>query len=270
MAYDHRGPGEQPGPQPEFPEFPEVSSDDARPTGVPSAGPDASGRPAIHAGRPERPERPERIALPQVRLDDAGEFTVVSSADPAALDFDPFPMPQLPGSAAAWAGRILERIWARHRRCAAAVLMLDVVRENGADPAAGNDGHDGHDGVPQAGVYVGRGWSAALPRQTCGRTAANWSARRSDFPTFPPGAAVAGSFQARVLSRGEELVDVAPPVDGVHLVLLLTPDATEASPREVACVLRANGVSKLVGPGNLIYDDCEAAIDDALPRLTLK
>lgn len=183
---------------------------------------------------------PAPRSLPIVRLSDDGEHVVVLPQG----DFDgpgdqPLHLPPVPKSLTDWVALLGERFRRVHRRCVATVLLLDVRTA---------------------------GWSAAVPAQRCGRTAACWSAARVDFPHFPPDAVVAGSFQTRVLSPGEDPGDCPPPHDGLHFVHVLAGDGESQT---IHSYFRAGGDTRPVPAADVIFDDLEAVIEQALPRLTL-
>lgn len=185
-------------------------------------------------------------ALPQLRLADNGAVvSVLPSAPTGAGDertaplFNPFGLPQVPKSLTDHLALLGERFHARHGRCVAAVLLLDVAS---------------------------RQWSWAIPAQRCARDAACWSASRADFPAFPPTALLAGSFQTRVLAEGEQPADCPPPHDGLHFVLVA---GQRGEPPAIWSFVRAAGRTRHVPAADLIVDDLDAAIAQALPRLTL-
>lgn len=111
-----------------------------------------------------------------------------------------------------------------------------------------------------------RQWSSAIPAQRCAKDAACWSASRADFPDFPSAALLAGSFQTRVLADGEQPADCPPPHDGLHFVLVA---GRHGAPPTIWSFIRAAGITRHVPAADLIVNDLDAAIDQALPQLTL-
>jgi hypothetical protein len=193
---------------------------------------------------PGSPE-PQPRALPQVRLVEDEHAVRVHLADGSVVaGFRPFGLPAVPQSLTDWTAIFCERFWADRRRCVAMVLMLDLKT---------------------------RGWAMALPAQRCGRDAACWSTLRADFPQFPDTAVLCGTFQSRVLAAGEDPADAVPPVPGLHFVLSL-PGTAEMQPGRVYCFVRtgaAAGSTRLVPADDVILDDWAAALEQALPRLTM-
>jgi hypothetical protein len=201
---------------------------------------------------PDPVHGPAVRALPQVRLaDDRDVITVLPPATMAGGDaFTPFGLPQVPRSLTDWLAHLDERFHREHHRCVAAVLLLHPARAS---------------------------WAMAVPAQRCGREAACWSASVADFPWYPPGAVLAGSFQTRVLAPGEAPGDCPPPHDGCHFVLVLPHRAGGATAASVPgaptagiwCFVRAGGVTRLVPADDVLYDDWRATIEQAMPRLRL-
>jgi hypothetical protein len=190
-------------------------------------------------------------ALPQIQLvDDGRTMRVLPPVRAAGADdddaaapapsFAPFDFPRVPKTMTDFLALLGDRFRARHGRCVAAVLLLDAAT---------------------------RQWSSAIPAQRCARDAACWSASRADFPTFPRGALLAGSFQTRVLSAGESPADCPPPHDGLHFVLLL--GRPGGDPPTIWCFVRAGGATRRVAAADVVVDDLDATIREALPRLTL-
>ena len=206
-------------------------SDTADPTPPPPAG-------------PSEPQQPSR-ALPQVRLVEDEHAVRVHLADGTVVaGFRPFGLPAIPQSLCDWCAIFCERFWAERKRCVAMVLMLDVRT---------------------------RGWAMALPAQRCGRDAACWSTARADYPQFPETAVLCGTFQSRILAPGEDPADAVPPAAGLHFVLSL-PGTAEVQPGRVYCFVRtdaAAGSTRLVPAADVILDDWAAALEQALPRVTL-
>lgn len=188
---------------------------------------------------------PPARALPQVRLvEDEHAVTVHLAEGSVTAGFRPFGLPPIPQSLTDWLAIFSERFWAEQHRCVAAVLLLDIQS---------------------------CGWAMALPAQRCGRDAACWSTLRSDFPQFPDTAVLCGTFQSRVLAEGEDPADAVPPIPGLHLVLSL-PGTVEVQPGRVYCFVRTDAVAgstRLVPAADVIFDDWAAALEQALPRLTM-
>ncbi len=184
----------------------------------------------------------EASALPQARLSDDGPTILVlppQCPGSAVPMFEPFGLPQLPKSLTDWLAILGERFRARHGRSIAAVLLLDTDCKQ---------------------------WSMVVPAQRCDRDASCWSASRKDFPDFPRNTLLAGSFQSRLLSSGEEPADCPPPHDGLHLVSIV---GRKDEPPTVWCFVRAGCRTRLVRAVDLIADDWENVIVQALPRITL-
>ncbi len=151
--------------------------------------------------------------------------------------FDPFEMPQIPRSLADWLLSLCQHFWNQHRRCLAAVLLLDSQTH---------------------------GWGTAIPTQRCSRDASCWSTRRENVDGLLPTHLLAGSFQCRIISPGEELADAVPPVDGVHLVLQLTPQKNV-----LAMFIRMNGIVQAASADRVFLDDWENMLRRVESRLTL-
>ncbi|HEX8911284.1 MAG TPA: hypothetical protein VF796_02915 [Humisphaera sp.] len=193
---------------------------------------------------------PSTRAVPVVRLSDDGEHVVVLDprADAAGFAAGGVPyLPPVPKSLTDWSALVCDRFRRAHGRCFAVVLLLELDRGRS-------------DGVTP--------WAAVVPAQRCGRTAACWSVARADLPRFPDRAAVAGSFQTRALSPGEDPADCPPPHDGVHFVHTLA--ETPGGPQHIHCFLRAGGETRPVRADAVVFDDLAAAIAQARPRITFE
>jgi hypothetical protein len=178
-------------------------------------------------------------ALPQLYLDNNGPVTVAHPAVGSTLRFEPFNLPLMPQSMTDWCAQAAQRFWRQRQRCLGIVLLLNVRT---------------------------REWTAAIPSQRCSKSASCWSAALADFPSFPPETILAGSFQTRLLGGGEEPADCPPPHDGIHLVQQAGP---EPIPQPVWCLARAGGRTFDVKPHDVLFDDIDAALQQAAPRLTV-
>jgi hypothetical protein len=178
-------------------------------------------------------------ALPQLTLDNEGPTTVAHPHRGSTLTFVPFDLPLLPQNLTDWCAQVAQRFWIQRRRCLGLVLLLDVRTHE---------------------------WTAAIPAQRCAKSASCWSAALADFTSFPPETVLGGSFQTRVLSRGEEPADCPPPHDGIHLVQRAGP---EPSPHSVWCLARAGGSTFTVEPRDVLFDDVAVALEQAAPRLAV-
>jgi hypothetical protein len=207
-------------------------------------GPADAGNPAAGGGLPR--------ALTQVRLVRGAGVTIVEPSRPPAEvpgggagegvePFTAFPMPRVPKSLADWVAIFGETFWQRHRRCAAALLLLGGAA---------------------------RRWGMTIPPQRCSRDSACWSTRIEDSSGDAAGPAgdglLAGTFQTRVLTRGEDPADAPPPHDGLHFVHMLG----EGEPA-IHCFVRAGGVCSAVSAADVLMDDWDYMLEQSLPRMQL-
>jgi hypothetical protein len=107
-------------------------------------------------------------------------------------------------------------------------------------------------------------WITAIPAQRCSRDASCWSTRKEDVDGLPSNQLLAGSFQCRVLSPGDELADSVPHLDGVHMVLQLTPEHNA-----LAVFLRMGGIVQAALVDRVFVDDWENMLRRVKSRLTL-
>lgn len=178
-------------------------------------------------------------ALPQIVLCNDGPVTLAKPAENTSLTFETFALPPVPQSVTDWCALVGQRFWADRSRCLGIMLLLNVKLLQ---------------------------WSTAIPAQRCSPTASCWSAALADFPDFPPGNVLAGSFQTRVLNSGEEPIDCPPPSQGLHFVQRLGPDV---KPQPIWSFVRAGDQTIAVDGCDVIFDDWSAALDQAMPRLTI-
>lgn len=110
-----------------------------------------------------------------------------------------------------------------------------------------------------------RAWGVAIPAQRCAGDAACGSAARAVFPAFPSNVAVAGSFQSRILSGGESPADAAA---GGRIAPRDDDRPKGAAPARAR--VRAGGrAHRSSAADRAIVDDWRAALDQAMPRLSL-
>jgi hypothetical protein len=157
----------------------------------------------------------------------------------ASAGFEPFSLPQISQSLTDWCAFTTMRFWHDHQRALALLLLLDLPS---------------------------RQWAAAIPAQHCSKHASCWSAAKADFPQFPPNSVLAGSYQSRILCSGEEPSDCPPPHDGLHFVQMLD---SHSQAQVIWSFIRAQNQTRSVDGSSVILDDWAAAIDQAMPRLTL-
>lgn len=201
-----------------------------------------AGNPAAGGGLPR--------ALTRVRLVRGAGVTIVEPSRPPAgvpgggagegvEPFSPFPMPRVPKSLADWIAIFGETFWQRHRRCAAALLLLGRAHR----------------------------WGMTIPPQRCSRDSACWSTRLEDS-SGEAGLAgdclLAGTFQTRMLARGEDPSDAPPPHDGLHFVHVLG----EGDPA-IHCFVRAGGECEAVPAADVLVDDWDYMLEQCLPRMQL-
>lgn len=141
-----------------------------------------------------KPDVPSPRSLPLARLClENGDLILHPPVNEPEL-FAPFPLPKLMRTMTDWLAAASEQFYQQHGRCLAIVLLVDPAQQ---------------------------AWGITVPRQRCGVDGCCWSTSRDDFTDLPAGSVVAGSFQGRVLARGDEIGDCPPPHDGVHLVHLI-------------------------------------------------
>ena len=180
-------------------------------------------------------------ALPQVRLlrdDKDGAVVAPLPADAAGAEyppFEPFSLVKFPRVMSDLLASLADRVYRGHDRCVAAVLLLEL-------PV--------------------RTWQFRVPVQRCSHTSACWSVRVRDVQDVPANALLAGSFQSRRLSAGEEVADAVPPHDGLHLVQVLEPHA-----QVIHCFLRGEGRTDAVPPQHVLLDDVELWLSECRHKL---
>ncbi|MDB5358379.1 MAG: hypothetical protein JWN24_4832 [Phycisphaerales bacterium] len=180
---------------------------------------------------------PAARALEHVRLFLKDGVAHVAPSDGTPAGTAPIPLPPIPMSLTEWLAFFGQKFLARHRRCAAALLLLDC----------------------STGL-----WAMTLPAQRAGRDACCWEITGRHLPVVPPGMLVAGSFQTRVFSPGEAVADAVPPVDGVHLV-----HHQVGGQFRVDCFVCMQGAISPIPVEVLLVDDMEIALQSAMPRITL-
>lgn len=178
-------------------------------------------------------------ALPQIVLCNDGSITMAKPAENTPFNFKPFSLPPVPQSVTDWSALVAQRFWTDRGRCLGILLLLNVKSLQ---------------------------WSTAIPAQRCSPTASCWSAALADFPDFPPDTVLAGSFQTRVLSSGEEPIDCPPPSQGLHFVQSVRPDL---KPQAIWSFVRVGDQTVAVDGCDVIFDDWSAALDQAMARLTI-
>jgi hypothetical protein len=200
---------------------------------------ETAGPPALPAGRPLPVVRlllPDGHDRPLVAPPDAPDGPAASS-DPADA-FDPFPLPPLPLSQHCWQTGLAAEFGRRHRRCLAALLVLDCRRRRWARPL--------------------------LPAQACGRDGACWTLDPGgDARRPPPGYRVGGSFQACRAGDLFEAAAAVPPLDGLHVVQADTGRGWAAF-----AFLRAGGQTTVVPHEHATADDWDQALAEAAGWMT--
>lgn len=183
-------------------------------------------------------------ALPTLRLIENGDHWLATPPNAAASGettrpLSPFVLPRIPESLVHWLTIGGEAVWSRRQRCVAALLVL--------------------------GIRSGR-WTTRLPSQRCGPDAACWAALRDPLPGLPDDACLGGSYQTRVIGRGEHPSDTVPAVPGVHLVHCV---GQADGRRPLWTFVRAGETLRPVCPDRIIVNDWADAVDEAMPRLRL-
>lgn len=175
--------------------------------------------------------------FPTIVLSKATGHWLASPADrqcSASQIFLPFPLPLPPRSLIDWLVVAGHRVWRQHRRCIAALLLVD--RCSGQ-------------------------WTLRLPRQRCGADRADWSVSRSDFAKLPASMHIGGTFQS--ISCKMTPQDVAPAHDGFHFTLAVT------AQKPLMAFVRCGNSIQTVEPLAILASDWAKAIDDAMPRLRI-
>lgn len=175
----------------------------------------------------------------QNRLIVAAPSAVTGRPDPGPT-FDPFPLPPLPLSLHCWLTGLAAEFHRRHRRCLAALLLLDCEQRRWVQPL--------------------------VPAQACGRDGAAWTLDPGNAPRPHVHRRVAGSFQTR---DADDLFDAAgsvPQLDGLHLVQALMGKAPISV---VFMFLHAEGETNIVAPDNVMHDDWDEALIEAAGRMTI-
>src|SRR5882724_5266700 len=174
------------------------------------------------------PAQPDPIDL--VRLTRSENRFLVHP--PAHLRLPSFVLPPLPMSVTNRCLVMAQSFWATHRRCIGFLLLMDCENHR---------------------------WGCGIPTQRCSADAACWNINRRDFDELPASSVVAGSFQSRVVSNLEELVDAPPPCPGLHLVHRVGGDYNGP---EIATFLRAGEICLPIQPEVALFDDWSAALTD--------
>jgi hypothetical protein len=151
--------------------------------------------------------------------------------------FAPFVMPPLPMRHSDRCVSMAQTFYLRTDRCMSLLLMLNVRTQN---------------------------WAVVIPSQRCAKDAACWNVNRKDFPDLPPEFLLAGSFQSRSALKHEELSDVPPPHDGIHMVL----QVGEQYPT-VWTMLRIGEACQIVRPNQVLFDETQETLDQIMHLLTL-
>src|SRR4051812_29103773 len=113
--------------------------------------------------------------------------------------FEPFALPPIPLSMHCWLAGLGAEFRRRHRRCIAALLVLDCAQRRWLPPV--------------------------LPSQACREEGASWTLDVGDVGPLPPNRRFAGSFQMRVGRDMTDAVSGVPQLDGVHVVQTVSRDA---------------------------------------------
>lgn len=167
----------------------------------------------------------------------------VTPPQSATTPLAPIPLPPVPRSLADWLAAFGQSFLHRHRRCVAALLLLDC----------------------SSGL-----WAMTIPTQRASRDSSCWQVAGSDRPCLPPGFVVAGSFQTRLLCPGESMADAVPPVDGVHLVQ--DQHIQQNQPGEqfrIGCFLGVGGIVRPVSCEQVLLDDMALTLEEVMARVTL-
>jgi hypothetical protein len=173
-------------------------------------------------------------SIPHARLSREGEGILIYPAM-AGNQTNAYALCRLPRSLADQLGTACQWFWQRHQRCLGILLLLE----------------------PEHHI-----WSVVIPAQRCSRDSACWSASRRDLPGIGPSMVLMGSFQSRMLGKGEDPADCPPPHDGLHLVMSIGSGLPQ-----VHTFLRCDGQTRPVPVSDVLFDDIEHLFEEAIGRL---
>jgi len=152
-----------------------------------------------------------------------------------------FELPKLPSGLIDWLTTLSHQFWATHHRCLASLLLLE------AGP---------------------RTWAIGIPNQRCSSDSSCWTIpQRAWQPDLQEPFLLAGSFQIRILGKGEAAIDAVPPLDGVHLILQLHPKSQQQA--TIWSFVRCAGQVQQASREQTLEDQTQAALEACRPRLTL-
>jgi hypothetical protein len=188
-------------------------------------------------GQPSFIAAPSR-ALPQIRLTPVDRKLLVSPCTEEAADqFEPFLLPAIPLTISNHCSIMAETFYQKHHRCIGFVLLSNCPH---------------------------RAWGIGVPQQRCSPDSACWDALREDFADLPAHSVVAGSFQSRIIHSAEELPEVPPPHDGIHLVQRIEPNW-----RSISSFVRIGSQCTPISFDQIFVDDWSHLIDKNEARLKI-
>ena len=177
-------------------------------------------------------------SLGQIRLRQEAQLLWVRPLqDQAGQALSPFIMPPFPMRYSDRCASTAQMFYHRTGRCMAFLFLLNVQSQT---------------------------WGCGIPNQRCAKDACCWDINRKDFADLPQECCLAGSFQSHRKVEPHELPDLAPPHDGIHMILQIGEQGAT-----VWTLLRIGEECQIVRPDRLLFDESQYALDQAVDRLTL-
>lgn len=151
---------------------------------------------------------------------------------------EPFILPPIALGNVVWLSSLTEAMYARHNRCMALWLVLNCRNPRWQRPI--------------------------IPHQRCGTDGAAWRVEEGDLAELPPDCRVGGSFQMRLASGMEEASGSIPPIDGLHFVMGIEPNA-----RTLYLFLRMDQRIECISHEQIVLNDWHRTLDDHHQRLEM-
>ena len=152
---------------------------------------------------------------------------------------EPFAFPPMPWSTLIWLGTLGGSIWDQHKVCCSLLLLLNPQR---------------------------RCWGITVPPQKPRREGVSWqmtdTVPMGNTPDTPHH--IGGTFQMAQADNPEQVLDLVPKVDGLHLV-----HRAGAEQAGAWMFLRVEGELALQNPNDIIVDDWGSRIAEVMRVLDL-